>query len=359
MTDNRDNYSQLAAQLLWTQLRQMRSSQVQPEVSEGGRDKMVAAMAVAVAARRPRRRMLIADGAFLAVAAAGLLMIKTTSSHKRAATNKDATVVVEGNVGSGNSLVQNAVPKPLLDGTRLVEGDSVQMGPDSHAGLAFADGTRLVLSDAGHLHIDELAMARRFLLRGGHLQAHVAKLGHGERFIVDTPDAEVEVRGTVFEVSVEPAGDCDGPKARSTVAVDEGAVWVRSGMTQVLLHPGESWTSPCQIAPTSEPDARPATTTEGRSSVRSAKRGLSHRASVLDQVPTTAPAPAHTVRAPGSSSLAKQNNLFSEAMAAERKGDHKAALLKLDALIGRFPNGPLLESARTERQRILSVQSSP
>jgi TolA-binding protein len=53
--------------------------------------------------------------------------------------------------------------------------------------------------------------------------------------------------------------------------------------------------------------------------------------------------------------LAEQNDLFSAAMAAERQGQHAAALRRLDELISRFPSGPLSESARGERQRILSV----
>jgi outer membrane protein assembly factor BamD (BamD/ComL family) len=56
--------------------------------------------------------------------------------------------------------------------------------------------------------------------------------------------------------------------------------------------------------------------------------------------------------------LAEQNDLFSSAIASEHRGDHATAIRKLDELIQRFPSGPLLESARVERQRILSVQSS-
>jgi len=42
-------------------------------------------------------------------------------------------------------------------------------------------------------------------------------------------------------------------------------------------------------------------------------------------------------------------------MVAERQGQHAVALYKLDELIVRFPDGPLTESARGERQRIRSV----
>ena len=65
-----------------------------------------------------------------------------------------------------------------------------------------------------------------------------------------------------------------------------------------------------------------------------------------------------TPTAPGPvSHLAEQNDLFSDAMAAERLGQPDTALRKLDRLIERFPESPLGESARAERARILSVQS--
>jgi TolA-binding protein len=54
--------------------------------------------------------------------------------------------------------------------------------------------------------------------------------------------------------------------------------------------------------------------------------------------------------------LAEQNDLFSAAMAAERQGQHELALRKLDELVERYPGGPLSESARAQRQRILSAK---
>jgi hypothetical protein len=44
-------------------------------------------------------------------------------------------------------------------------------------------------------------------------------------------------------------------------------------------------------------------------------------------------------------------------MAAERQGRHDEALRRLDQLLERFPAGPLSESARAEKERILSTQA--
>jgi hypothetical protein len=362
MTDGEDRYAQLAARLLRTQPMQAEVAQ-----ADGRRDRVVAEMALAIRGKVRRRRTVIATGVVLAAAAAVLLMVKAGASRKPIGTSAETTLLVEENTGSGNTLVRNALQKPLVDGAHLVEGDSIEAQKDSSATLGFANGTRVTLSAAGWLHIDELAATRRFSLKVGHLQAHVAKLGRGERFLVDTPDAEVEVRGTVFGVSVSGPDGCGGLAGRSTVSVSEGAVWVRSNTAQVLLHPGESWTTPC-------PDARPPAQTEppaasneyrvsprrtGRMPARHilAAPPPSVQAPLPAAAPSEAPSPAETpapVR--HESSLAEQNNLFSAAISAEHQGNHTAALGKLDELIARFPNGPLRESARAERQRILSAQ---
>jgi hypothetical protein len=365
MTDGDDRYAGLAAQLLRAQPAQAEVAQ-----ADGRRDRVVAAMALAITGKVRRRRTVLTTGVMLAAAAAAaiLLMIKAGSDHKQTGGSGETILLVEENTGAGNTLVRNAVHKPLVDGAHLVEGDSIEAQQDGSATLGFAGGTRVTVSEAGRLHVDELTATRRFSLRAGHLQAHVAKLGRGERFLVDTPDAEVEVRGTVFGVAVDGPESCRGVASRSTISVSEGAVWVRSNTTQVLLHPGESWTSPCPDTPPpaeTEPPAtnRESTTTVRRHAARTPARHLSAATPPSTQVqsPTGAPSvtpPATETRAPvrHESSLAEQNNLFSAAVTAEHQGDHRAALGKLDELIARFPNGPLRESARAEKQRILSAQ---
>src|SRR5262249_32471173 len=74
----------------------------------------------------------------------------------------------------------------------------------------------------------------RVTLEDGALRIHVRHQSAGERFLVDTPDGVIEVRGTTFEVEV-----FEGHTTR--VAVDEGVVSWRLGSDgEVLLHAGES-----------------------------------------------------------------------------------------------------------------------
>ncbi len=75
-------------------------------------------------------------------------------------------------------------------------------------------------------------------LERGRIRLEVDPLGAHERFIVETADAEVEVRGTIFEVAAE-----KGRLVR--VQVTRGAVEVRQhDRAPVLLRAGERWMRP-------------------------------------------------------------------------------------------------------------------
>jgi hypothetical protein len=234
------------------------------------------------------------------------------------------------------------------------------------------NGTRITLSSSGHLRVDDLSSTRRFSLFSGRLQAHVAKLAPGERFVVSTPDSEVEVRGTVFTVTVEDQpSSCRDSASSSAVHVSEGAVWVHSGDKQIVLQPGDTWVTPCldqRIDHATASEAAARTPAAVPSPAAQSIRSGAHRPAAVRATSIAAPAPAQkelplasgNPTPPASvSRLAEQNDLFSAAMAAERHGQHDLALRKLDELVTRYPGGPLSESARAEQQRILSAQAPP
>jgi hypothetical protein len=86
-------------------------------------------------------------------------------------------------------------------------------------------------------------------LTHGTLSVEVAKLERGERFRVVTGDAEVEVRGTAFDVTV------DRDHLRS-VRVLHGRVEIRAyGSTPQILEAGERWDTQLAAAPIGEPSA--------------------------------------------------------------------------------------------------------
>jgi hypothetical protein len=345
-----DRYARLAARLLDPEL-----ATSEPPSADGRRDTIISEMALAITAKARRRRTLLAVGMTIAAAAAIVTLIIRSGMPVQTGASAPA-LTVEGAVGTGNLLVHEATAQPLSDLAVLVPGDTVRSGEEGSATLATSNGTHLTLSRASHLRIDQLAPTWRFSLMKGQLQAHVAKLGAGERFVVSTPDGEVEVRGTVFRLVVGNASlDCQDAVSHSTVEVSEGVVSVRSAGKEVLLHPGESWSTPCaktqagtvEAAEAIKAPSNPTVAPSIRHRVIAAKMPAAPPAEALQSEPNPTPI----------SRLAEQNDLLSAAMAAERQGQHDAALRQLNTLLAHFPNGPLAESARAEKQRILLAQS--
>jgi hypothetical protein len=377
MMGSEERYARLAARVLREDL-----VQEAPERPDEQRDRVVAAMAVAIAVKHRRRKIVLGAGVALAAAATLVVMVKVWG-HREAislAKHPDNAMRVEHQFGSGNSLVRATATGPLPDLGLLAVGDTIRSDDNSSSLLGFVNGTRIAVSRSSQLRVEELGKTKRFSLLAGHLQAHVTKLTSGERFIVDTPDSEVEVRGTVFGVNVEgPSEHCR--RDTTTVEVSEGAVWVRARNKQVVLHPGETWTVPCAEAASSDPlemgaatkspsaPSMPAPaaraplpeplarTAPHKLAARSAGTPVATTPSSTKTQPAAEPAPSERAQPPTPvSSLAEQNDLLSAAMSSERQGQHDMALRRLDLLIERYPEGPLLETARAERQRIMSAQ---
>jgi hypothetical protein len=230
-SDNR--YAGAAARLL---IDQQQQGDDLPLPEDRQRDAVVAAMALAIAGRIRRRRIVIASAVTFAAAAGVALAVGL-------AWRPSTALVVDQVSGQGNVLVHMASMQSLSDRQKLQPGDSVRSGEGGTASFGFANGTKLALTPSSDLRIDEVGPTRRFFLFSGGVHARVSKLGRGERFVVDTPDSEVEVHGTVFTVGINPpSASCLGA-ATSKVEVSEGTVWVRSGEQQVVLRAGESWSA--------------------------------------------------------------------------------------------------------------------
>jgi hypothetical protein len=149
----------------------------------------------------------------------------------------------------------------------------------------------------------------------GTLDLEVDPLGPGQRFLVATEDAEVEVRGTVFRVEAH-AGQL------FAVSVTQGKVAVRRRGETSLLLAGDSWPTARGAPP--DPSTSPPAVAIGRRA-----RG-----------PRTA-APA-TPAAPPRSEASKA---FAEGMALIERGDDVAAAEKLDAFRAAHPGDPRAEDA--------------
>ena len=248
--------------------------------------------------------------------------------------------------------------------------------PTSRVQLASAAGTRVTLEPGGSMAAMDASATQRLALMRGTVDVHVAKLLAGERFVIDTPDVEVEVHGTSFRVSLvaEGAERCDADTT-TRVTVTEGVVSVRWAGVDARLLPGDSWPANCRPAVATAPPAaedhahrrwkaklrggaRAAARPGASSPVRGSASGDSPgdgRAPVA--APTTAEASARpgTLRGLDASELAAQNNLYAAAVRAKRGGRASEASRLFTDFVRRFPDSSLLESAMAQRMRLAAA----
>jgi hypothetical protein len=350
MSGTGDRYAELAARIL----REARA-RIAPRVG-GDPERVVPLLGEAVRRAHRARWMRLWIGCGSATAAAAvivplLIFYGRGGGGALGAPGSPPVPVASGavhdQVGAAFALTGSAFPAAFLDATgaavpagrgSLLAGDRLIAGA-APVGLRGPDGTELGLEPGTDLRLARADSTRLLRLDRGALQVHVAKLHGGERFVVATPDREVEVRGTRFRVSVVAAqGDCgDGTVTR--VAVEEGVVVVRRASgTEDRVTAGGAWPADChphQEVRSPAQRHRPA-----------ARIAAAPAVEPPDKEPDVSPAPA-------SSTLGLENELFGRAVRAEREGDAAKALLYLDQLISKYPHGSLRESAEIERAGIL------
>jgi hypothetical protein len=322
-----------------------------------GRDEAVERLADALrarAARRTRQRRLFGLGA--AAAAFAIVSGGVVATRPRASSAEEL-----GRVSPGDTVaaVRDGRTVSLGAGARVAEGTELRTLSGSEAHLEFDTGTHVTLGGATRVRLIEQTRNKRFAIESGVFSAKVAKLSSEERFLVTTPDTEVEVRGTVFRVELVTANPSCAAGTPTRVEVSEGVVVIRHGGEETRVAAGERWPDcaasevSADRAPPPPPSALPT-------------RATAVSAAPPAPVPTVAaPAPALTVAAPAasvttappvdppkSSDLSEQNDLFDRAMRDKRAGRGPQALAALDRLLARYPEGPLVESATVERFRL-------
>jgi hypothetical protein len=304
----------------------------------------VAAIERALRARGRRRLVPWLGWGVAAAAAAVLLSVGWRGLHPTGPA--PASSVMPGHVpgeaklavadvdGLGAAIETPEGVRPAARGDRIAAGTSVRVPGAGHLLLALDTGTRLRVGASSRVRLTALGATQRFDIESGTLEADVAKVPLGGRFIVATADAEVEVKGTRFDVAVAPTPSACAPFARTQVMVQEGVVAVRFAGGEVRLAAGAVW-------PSCPPPAPAVSTT------RSRPRQPHAWAPAAGSAPAAARADAST--------LAEQNDLFAAALSARRRGDLEEAIHWLDRLIARYPTGQLIDSARAERHRLIEV----
>jgi len=298
------------------------------------RARAIAAITEAIAARSRRRRAVRVAGAAFAAAAviAGVFVGPRVLRHGAAPARPVAVApeIVAHPAAGGASVLVSGAAAPLVEGRSLAAGSRIVTPPGGRATLSFTTGTSVALGEGADLTVGGEGGLEALRLAVGFADLRVAKLGAGQRFVVSTPDAEVEVRGTQFRVAVAAPNPACGGGTTTRVVVTEGVVVVRHAGAESRVEAGERWPSACadesadlELSVDALPRSRPA-----------AKPFAGHRASPM-------------------SALAEQNDLFAQAMAAKRHGDAQGAVSAFDRLVTKYPACALTESASVERMRLL------
>jgi ferric-dicitrate binding protein FerR (iron transport regulator) len=280
--------------------------------------------------RRLRRRWIL--GVATAVAAAAVLVLATAVARRMPAREKAAlleTTPFARAHGIG-SLTRAGEERPLREGEPILAGDRVA-AREGEASVTLATGTELEIEAGAEMDFVEQTSSQVYALRTGVLRARVAKLQAGQRFLVRTADAEIEVRGTAFSVRWAAESVCG---TRTRLVVTEGTVAVRAHGAEDLVPAGHAW--PACETPAPEPQRE-----------RPAPTAVSSRGAVV-----TVPAP--NGNSSGSTALAAENALFGEAVAARRRGDSRAAVAAYEQLLRLHATSPLAEDASAERMRLLA-----
>ncbi len=326
---------------LLRQLAQEPVANAPEDASPARRDRLVRSMKDAVersAEGAERARSFRRGGMFLA-AAAGFLLLSGLLLKEHHAHDGPGTVAGLDRVSGTVVLTQEGTVRVVGSGERaLRDGDSLQTATGAHAHVATRKSS-IEVSESTELRMSQPSAAEeRISLRRGRVDVAVDKAVETKRsVVVETPDAEVVVRGTVFDVRVEPLLSTTNTR----VHVTRGSVWVLTQGVQVaLLSAGQSWSSVGGVEATPAPVSV---------------------APPIAQPPIATPAPAAAT--PGGSAkrasqrvgtLAEENRMFAAGVEARNRGDSARAAELFTELLSTHPQSTLREVAQVERFRALS-----
>lgn len=264
-----------------------------------------------------------------------------------------AVVTVAVVTGWAGARLTAAPARPLV---ALHHRPPPRLAPPRETALRPSDDARFDRTRSAGLEVVTLTQ--------GTLDVTVRPLGPGERFVVRTGDAEVEVRGTAFRIEAD-QGHIRG------VAVAEGAVEVRYAGFSAVIPSGGSWratgdaaaSTAAPAAPKADPAATatataiaapvaPAPRIAARGPIAPAPRALPEAPAPPPEVAPPEPekvVPAVAPRGPSAASIA-----FADAMQALRRGDYAQSAAQLEGFSSAHGKDPRADEA--EYLRAIALQ---
>ncbi len=334
-----------------TLLRELGSERVPPEPADvvaARRERVVEALGRGIRHVPHLREQRVRRARWFSFAAAAVVALGVGFAV-RGFSDSDAPRSASQLEAKGAATVRN------VSGTLVVThaGRSQVVAPGEQAGIEVGDALSTAADGLARLRTErsdvevapatqvKLAAAspaeERLRLAAGRVELRVERRPDSRRIVVvETPDSEVVVHGTIFSVSV----DSSSGVGVTRVAVTEGTVSVLHRGERAFVTTGQNWSSAVKPEPAREA-AVPARARPGEAtSVRPQRHGARRSAA--------------SASSSDSSSLGEENRMFSQAVEARNRGDDRSAVELFGALLGKFPSGKLAEEARIERMRALT-----
>jgi hypothetical protein len=311
-----------------------------PEHAERRRQQVVAALSRSIRATADRKRRTLRTRLLWAagVAASLALGIGVAAHVRQRAVDASAVFSTVAEVTGAVVVTEGGESRVLSNGSEFAlrtQGE-IETAAEARAEIRTQKST-VHLTSATKLTVPRLTpLEERYRLAVGRVEVSVDKNSPITRsVVVETPNAEVVVHGTVFAVGVSSRNQ----RSVTDVSVTRGSVWVlQHGVQVALLGAGQHWSSdlePTSVAPSAAPVAAP-TPAEAPSAATDA--ALSHhetaqRAETAQRVPARA-----AVAEAKASSLAEQSRMFQEAIDARNRGEDARAADLFTRLLARYPN---------------------
>ncbi len=298
----------------------------EPERVEQRSERVVGALSRAIRDNADRKRRALRTRVVLGfgLAASLALGIGAAARFRHHAQDSSAFSATVAEVHGAVVVTEGGESRVLSHGTPLALRTlgEIETAPDAQAEirsqksvLRIAAATKLTVPQATNVE-------ERYRLALGRVDVSVDKDSRILRsVVVETPNAEVVVHGTVFAVGVSHTDH-----TVTDVSVTRGSVWVLANGVQVaLLGPGQHWSSDQANVPAGAPAAAPVATSLLADPV--APREATH---TLHREPTVAEAKA--------SALAEESRMFQDAIDARNRGDDARAVELFSHLVSRYPS---------------------
>lgn len=302
-----------------------------PERTEERRAQVVSALSRSIRENADRKRRLVRARwvSGLGIAASIALAVGVAAHLRKPAEGGQALTLV-AEVQGAVVVIESGQSSVLSHGSSVAlhAVGEIETAPDAQAEIR-SQKSLVHLSPATKLTVPQATtIEERYRLALGHVDVSVDKNSKLSRsVVVETPNAEVVVHGTVFTVGVA----AHAQHAVTDVSVTRGSVWVlQNGVEVAVLGPGQHWSSENQpaneaaapagsLAP-SVPEPKP----EPVPVVASSEPAhVAHRASPsADAKPST---------------LVEQERLFQDAIDARNRGDDAHAAELFSRLVARYP----------------------